>query len=239
MRVAGPTRGRGERTNCGTFTPEEVRHLFWSVKLYGGAERQLMTIGSFARNGDGHAFNRTEAIDEWLPIAGEVLAGVARTPYGVITYKELGDAVQSRTGVRTAQLLQNWVGPFTRTLAQAHHATEQPPLTALVVRKEDGMVGEGYDEVMRLEGVVPATDAWQREDHAAAARLRCYQWAGAPEPAQGWQPRVATGTRRRSEPHSRAGASSRPRTVEPQVVMTFCPCCFIEVPVSGHCDNCD
>lgn len=199
-----------------------------------------MAIGSFARSTEGRALNRSEAIELWLPFAHDLLTRVAATPYGVITYKDFGDQVQAASGVHTEQLIQHWVGPFLNALITSAHEAGQPPLTALVVHKDDGMVGEGYNAVMRAEGLAPPQDPLARENHAAEGRVRCYRWAGAPEPAGGWTPRLAANFKaRRAAGHTRTATVARPRAAVAQAVVALCPRCFVEMPVSGRCDTCD
>ncbi len=199
-----------------------------------------MAIGSFARSTEGHALNRSEAIALWLPFAEQVLTRVAATPYAVITYKDLADQVQSASGVHTEQLIPHWMGTLLDALIVAGHEAGRPPLTALVVHKEDGTVGEGYDAVIRAEGLAPPQDPLTRENHAAQGRVACYRWAGAPEPAEGWVPRLATEVRqRRATVRTRAAAVARPRAAVAQAVVAICPRCFVEMPVSGRCDSCD
>ncbi|TJZ99792.1 hypothetical protein FCI23_44375 [Actinacidiphila oryziradicis] len=51
----------------------------------------------------------------------------------------------------------------------------EPPLTALAVHTDDGMVAEGYKEVLKVAGEPPLDDVLERELHAARARLACYR----------------------------------------------------------------
>ena len=81
--------------------------------------------------------------------------------------------------------MRSWVGRVLTLVAQGNHERNEPPLTALVVHKSDGMVGAGYDTVLKLAGEPTFEDPDDREKHAAGARLECYRWAGATLPDDG------------------------------------------------------
>jgi len=98
---------------------------------------------------------------------------------------------------------------------------EEPPLTSLVVG--------GYDDLDR-----------------ARQRLECYQWAGS-APADGGvpaqlpdaAPRRATRSPRPRSTGSRAEAPARKRVAKTDRPVTVCPTCFMALPATGVCDNCD
>ncbi|GAA2749948.1 hypothetical protein [Kitasatospora cinereorecta] len=111
------------------------------------------------------------------------------------------------------------------------HRRNDPPLTALVVHSDDGMVGEGYSEVLKVAGLPAAADAHDREVHAASSRHACYRKYSTSLPADGGSPALApryqeTVARRRA-----AAAAVRPAPV--------CPTCRFQPPATGTCDNCD
>ena len=109
----------------------------------------------------------------WAKAAYEVLAETASRYNAVITYSELAEEVQRRSSFHSKSQMRNWIGALLADLAKVNPVRGEPPLTALVVRKDDGQVGAGYDEVLRLAGEAPITDPLERETHAAAARLEC------------------------------------------------------------------
>ena len=144
--------------------------------------------------------------------------------------------------------MRNWIGDLLKMIAQANHLREEPALTALVVHKNDGLVGEGYDEVLRLAGRTPFTDPVDRENDAAAARLECYRrWCDdVPSDAQ---PMLVAHTRPPRSPAGASGAATRGGSRAPTPTRAaprsreerrgaVCPTCFMEMPLSGVCPNC-
>lgn len=169
--------------------------------------------------------------ETWASAAYDILVEVAGRYHGVIEYGELGEAVQERTGVTTRSAIRNWIGGVLELVVQRCHRDGLPALTALVVRKDSGMVGDGYDAVLRIEGIAPHDDVMEREEHAARARLECYRWAGAPDlPADGGEPALAPKLAQKVQRRRRAERSERAAQV--------CPVCFMAIPATGVCDNC-
>ena len=91
----------------------------------------------------------------------------------VITYSELAEEVQRRSSLRTKSQMRNWIGALLADLVKVNRVRNEPPLTSLVVHKDDGQVGVGYDEVLRVAGETPISDPLERENHGAVARLVC------------------------------------------------------------------
>ncbi|BAU82915.1 hypothetical protein SLA_1977 [Streptomyces laurentii] len=170
-----------------------------------------------------------EAREAWGAEAYSILIGVAQTYHAVITYKDLAEEIQSRSGIRTKALLHNWIGPVLgRVVREAQHRGD-PPLTALVVHTDDGKVGGGYKEVLAVAGEPPVEDELEREHHAAEARLACYRRFGAALPPGGGVPALA--------PRLQASVKRRrERAEEPPRV---CGHCFVQLPSTGICDSCD
>ena len=119
----------------------------------------------------------------WAKHAYEVLVETAGRYNAVITYSELAEEVQRRSSLRTKSQMRNWIGALLADLVKVNHVRNEPPLASLVVRKDDGQVGAGYDEALRVAGEAPITDPLERENSAAAARLECYRHWGADVPA--------------------------------------------------------
>jgi hypothetical protein len=158
-----------------------------------------------------------EAREAWSSEAYAILVGVAQTYHAVITYKELAEEIQSRTGIRTKTLLHNWIGPILGRVVREAHRRGHPPLTALVVHTDDGKVGRGYKD-----------DELEREHHAADARLACYRHFGAALPPGGGVPALA--------PRLQAAVERRrERTDKP---LRVCERCFVQLPSTGICDSC-
>ncbi|MEU7335750.1 hypothetical protein [Streptomyces sp. NPDC007074] len=173
-------------------------------------------------------YDAQDARERWAEEAYSVLVGVARSYHAVITYKELGERVQERSGIRTKALLHNWIGSVLGKVVREAHRRGDPPLTALVVHTDDGMVGMGYKEVLEIAGQPPVHEALEREQHAAEARLDCYRSFGAALPPGGGIPAL-------SPKYQAAIERRRVRSTEPPPV---CTTCFVQLPATGVCDSC-
>ncbi|BCJ56793.1 hypothetical protein Jiend_02150 [Micromonospora endophytica] len=177
----------------------------------------------------GERISAQEAWDVWAEHAYAVLTDVAQTYHSTITYGELRDRLFAASGIRTSALLQNWIGEVLNRVIHESLRRGHPPLSALVVRVDDGMVGGGYDEVLRVTGEPPAEDEMAREKHAAGSRLACYRHFGASLPSDGGVPALA--------PKLQATVERR-RAQAPPPRRPVCPNCFVQLPVSGRCDSC-
>ncbi|MGF1236775.1 hypothetical protein ACQSME_05880 [Streptomyces sp. 2-6] len=169
-----------------------------------------------------------EAREAWGAEAYSILIGVAQTYHAVITYKELAEQIQSRTGIQTKTLLHNWIGPILGRVVREAHLRGDPPLTALVVHTDDGKVGSGYKEVLAVAGEPPVEDELERERHAAEARLACYRRFGATLPPGGGVPALAP--RLQASVERRRERADKPPRV--------CGRCFVQLPSTGICDSC-
>ncbi|RPK75523.1 hypothetical protein EES45_24820 [Streptomyces sp. ADI97-07] len=167
--------------------------------------------------------------EKWAQEAYAVLIDAARTYHAVITYKELGEEVQQRSGIHTRSLLHNWIGSVLAKVVREAHRRGDPPLTALVVHKDDGMVGVGYKEVLEIAGQPPLQGVEERERHAAEARFTCYQRFGATLPPDGGRPALA--------PRYQAAVERR-RSRAPEPPPRVCAGCFVQLPATGVCDSC-
>ncbi|WP_076263822.1 hypothetical protein [Intrasporangium flavum] len=168
----------------------------------------------------------------WVKHAYEVLVETAGRYNAVITYSELAEEVQRRSSLHTHSSMRNWIGGLVTDVAKVNHVRAEPPLTSLVVHKQDGHVGSGYDEVLRLSGESVGDDPLDRENHAAAARLECYRHWGADVPADA-TPTLTTRARERQTRERTTRAA-----VAPERRGAICPTCFMEMPLSGGCVNC-
>jgi hypothetical protein len=163
----------------------------------------------------------------WAVAAREVLVDAARRYQAVVTHKELGLAVQERTGIRTKQLQHYWIGDVLRRVSQDCASRGEPDLSSLCVNSS-GSVGDGY------RSLVAATTGQEPADpdaHAARARLECYRHFGADLPGNGGLPALtpklaASRTRARKAAHE-----ARP--------VALCPTCNLALSAGGTCDNCD
>ncbi|MER5640564.1 hypothetical protein ABT095_26905 [Kitasatospora sp. NPDC002227] len=174
--------------------------------------------------------DHSTASGAWTREVYPALVEVARTYHAVITYGALGQVLQERSGVFTRVPPFFWIGQVLGSVVREAHLRGDPQLTALVVRVDDGMVGDGYDEVLQVSGLPPAADDLARENHAAEARLACYRRFCSSLPADGGTaalaPRLQSAIARRRA----ASAAERPAPV--------CSRCFVQLPVTGVCDNC-
>jgi hypothetical protein len=189
----------------------------------------------------------TETVREtWALAARHLLADVAREYHAVISVAELGEAVQQRTRIRNRQPASQWVGDVLYRVAKDCVRRREPLLGALCVGP-DGHMSDWYgDTVESVRGDI-VTDV---EQHGAQERLECYRTHGADLPPDGGQPalpprptsapRVTRGTRAAGSPRAAAKAPSRPAVRKPEpVAAPVCSRCFMVLPSTGVCDNCD
>jgi hypothetical protein len=197
----------------------------------------------FWREPGGEPTSRTIAFEAWALAAREILTETAQTYHATISDTDLAEAVQVRTDIRTSQ--GNWLGTVLLPVIHLCHREGEPPLTSLVLQSRDGLVGEGYDEVLRVEDLRPITDPAKREHHAAVSRLECYRWAGS-APADGGVPLLPTpkvASRRAStRASSTSAATKKPaaarRVAQSDRPVAVCPTCFLALPATGICDDC-
>ena len=134
---------------------------------------------------DGESVSMQSALDAWDPHAVALLTDTARTHNGVVTYTELGEAVQEQSGIRHKGLLTNWIGSLLARVIDHCVRAATPQLGALCV-KENGTVGEGCRYALSAAG---STDddltRDQLDDHAAHMRRECYRHFGAGLPPTG------------------------------------------------------
>ena len=134
---------------------------------------------------DGESVSMQSALDAWEPHAVALLTDTARTYNGVVTYKQLGDAVQEQSAIRHKGLLTNWIGSLLARVIDHCVRAGTPQLSALCV-KENGTVGEGYRQA--LSAAVSTDDELTRDqldDHAAYMRCECYRHFGTGLPPTG------------------------------------------------------
>jgi hypothetical protein len=177
---------------------------------------------------------------ELAKAARELLLGVASKFRATITDRELAANVQRRARISVSGS-DDWLGEILKMVVHVCHQIAEPPLTSLVVRSEDGHVGEVFDEVRRTQELPLVSDDAEREEVAAMARLDCYR-RFAPEVPADAKPTAPT----QSAAASRRVAGSRARpTVRPRrdpsenrAPFVLCPSCFIQTPPGVECQNC-
>lgn len=130
--------------------------------------------------------------------------------------------VQDRAGIRTRQLLTNWIGRLLEEVAILAKKNGELPLTSHCVH-QDGTIGEGYARAPKSVVDMPGEDIY-----AAKHRLLCYRQYATDLPPDGGVPAL-----------TKAVAERRARKfshypVSPQL----CPTCFMTLPATGACDYC-
>lgn len=185
-----------------------------------------------ADNGD--YVDQVSAVKAWAHAAHEVLVATAARPRGAIDQTTLARLVQQRSGIATKQPAAKWIAPLLGVIARHCNENGEPMLPALVVRR-DGTVGPMWDEVLRYARIAPPAEG--REAHAATQRAACQQrWAGAavPEaPATTKKPTVVG-----AKPAAAKTTARRTEKREP-LQGNACPRCFMQMSLTGVCDNCD
>lgn len=183
----------------------------------------------------GDFVDQVSAVKAWAQAAHEVLVEAA-SQQTTIEYAKLARQVQQRSGISTKQPTSKWIGPLLGMIARKCAAENLPILTSLAVRR-DGNVGPAYDEILRYARI-PAV-VGDVEEHALEQRRACYrQWRGVQAaPAAGHSasgPSVVVG----KQPAAKKATGGRSPKREPLQGNT-CPTCFMQMSLTGVCDNCD
>ena len=133
----------------------------------------------------GESVPMQSALDAWEPHAVALLHDAARMYNGVVTYTQLGAAVQEQSGITHKGALTNWIGSLLARVIDHCVRAGTPQLGALCV-KENGTVGEGYRHALLAAGSTDdALTRDQLDDHAAHMRRECYRHFGAGLPPSG------------------------------------------------------
>lgn len=170
----------------------------------------------------------------WAREAIGVLRETASKYNATITYSDLAEQVQLRTGLRTRSQPRSWIGGVLGMVILACHKREMPPLSALVVHKHDGQVGNGYSEVLRVAGLPAIDDLLERERHAADSRLACYR-KFCPDLPEDASPTLTAQVQVKA---TKAAAPRKAAVVE--IKAEVCQSCWMQMPLDGRaCPNCD
>ncbi len=196
------------------------------------SDEYLQERKGFWHEPDGIPTSEANALAAWALVTHDLLVETAGRYHAVLREAELAERLHSETGIHTTRPYGRWLDKVLVPVAALCERQGEPPLTSLVVAP-DG------------------------DDLAAARRrLDCYRWAGS-APADGGEPHVlavAVGGRRPAARSPREPRTSTPRAARPareaatpapkrvaksDRPITVCPRCFMAVPATGLCDNCD
>lgn len=180
----------------------------------------------FWREPEGTPTSEANALSAWVPEAHELLAETAMSYHAHLDVAEFGRRLQERSHVHTTRPPERWLEKVLAPVAALCEHAGEPPLTSLVV-----------------------ADPKRDDITAARLRLECYRWAGsAPEDGGLPSPLAPTRTRAASRPSRVPGAPRTERTPPPPRTprvaasdkpVAVCPTCFMALPATGRCDNCD
>ncbi|MGO4957714.1 hypothetical protein ACTQ49_10685 [Luteococcus sp. Sow4_B9] len=181
----------------------------------------------------GDFVDQVSAVKAWAQAAHEVLMEAAARQT-TVEYAALARQVQQRSGILTKQPTSKWIGPLLGMIARKCHAEGLPLLTALAVRR-DGSVGLAHDEILRFAKIPVVFE--DREEHALEQRRLCYQkWGGSP--VQSAAP-ARTTTVVGKVPAARKTAARKTAAKKEPLQGNTCPSCFMQMSLTGVCDNCD
>ena len=167
---------------------------------------------------EGTPTSESIALETWARLTRDILSRTAATYHAVVREPELAEELQATSGIRTTRHHDSWMPKLLAPIALLCERAGEPPLTSLVVGTSDDL-------------------------DAARRRLECYRWAGS-APADGGVPAQLPGTAPRRAPRQRgAGAAPvparKPRVAKTDKPVAVCPSCFMALPATGVCDNCD
>ncbi|WP_010202154.1 hypothetical protein [Salinibacterium sp. PAMC 21357] len=149
---------------------------------------------------DGRSMSNSEAFKVWGPVARQTLIEAASTFGGWITYTELADAIQNRTGVIAKQQLNYWIGGLLEEVSEDAARDGEPRLTSLCLHADES-IGDGYPWSRGI------ADESVREEIAAQDRLECYRRYASNFPAQGAVPALPSKVAKRLERREKVGGA--------------------------------
>src|SRR6185437_8999892 len=100
----------------------------------------MATSGTWRVSDESHV-DFMAALAAWTAAAIPELEHVARIYHATITYHDLGELVQDRSGIRTRMLLMNWIGKVLGGAARESHSRGRPLLSSLCIHS-DGTIGD-------------------------------------------------------------------------------------------------
>ncbi|HEY3831449.1 MAG TPA: hypothetical protein VGO03_04100 [Acidimicrobiia bacterium] len=199
------------------------------------------------------AVDDAAALEAWSRAARPVLTQLSKR-YGALTAPDdLAESMQVLSGIRTHEAAELWISDVLDAVDHECFARQEPLLSAFCVG-EDGRVGERYATRAATLSPTAITDI---EMHAATQRLEAHRYHGAVLPVDGGRPALpkqlatvrasaAKASTTRTRASGTATAAPRKRTAAPRAPKKpdppkrpVCPTCFLQLPLTGRCDNCD
>jgi hypothetical protein len=177
-----------------------------------------------------------------------VLVQVARRYGTLMAPSSFAEEVQAFSGVRTREEPAHWIDDVLDAVGVECIARGEPLLSAFCVGP-DGRIGARYEQLASSVDPRAANDV---ELHAATQRLEAHRCHGAVLPVDGGRPvfppqlaRASASVPKRSvsagsgtrAARPKATTARKPKTAE--IPRPVCPTCFLQLPVTGRCDNCD
>ncbi len=192
------------------------------------------------------AVDDAAALEVWSRAARPVLAQVARRYGSLTTPDDLAEAVQVLSGVRTREPAELWIADVLDAV-DVECVTRKEPLLSAFCIGPDGHIGERYEA--RAVRVDPGGAVTDIEMHAAKQRLDAHRYHGAVLPVDGGRPALPRNVAklrgsppkrptRTASTRTKAAAPRKPKKPEPPK-RAVCPTCFLQLPLTGRCDNCD
>jgi hypothetical protein len=206
-----------------------------------------MVLEAYRADG-GAAIDDAAALEAWSRAGRPVLVQVARRYGTLMAPSSFAEEVQAFSGVRTREDPTDWIDGVLDAVDIECVARHEPLLSAFCVGP-DGRIGARYEKL--AVGVDPSA-THDIEMHAATQRLEAHRCHGAVLPVDGGRPVLPPQLKRASasarKPSASTGARTRsarpkaPATRKPkpaEIPRAVCPTCFLQLPLTGHCDNCD
>jgi hypothetical protein len=187
--------------------------------------------GAF-REASGEPVEIQDARLAWVPIARESLVRTAGEYNAYITYSDLAEEVQRKSGIRTKQLTHHWIGKVLGIVSKECYRSNDPLLSSLCVQ-QNGSVGAGFG--VALDETYGGPRPEDLDLAAAEERLKCYGHFGAQLPADGGQPAL---TPMLVALRHKKATPARTRTATEEV-REICPLCHVRLPSSGVCGSHD
>ena len=204
-----------------------------------------MTLEAYRRD-DRTVVDDAAARETWTRAARPVLVQVARRYGSLMKPSDLAEEVQGVTGVRTRAAAEEWIDDVLDAVDVDCVSRDEPVLSSFCI-DADGRVGDRYRRL--VAGLDPSvTDV---EMHAATQRLEAHRYHGAIVPVDGGKPALPPqlAKLRASAPRATATRARTPRAAKPAAPRKakkpelaerpVCPTCFLQLPATGRCDNCD